>query len=215
MTGALVVGMGLPGSGKSSVFKALADLLIREGREVFLSTEPEEEEWPAAVTHRDQVGHIGALTWFRTQRVPGLYEAYAQRNTGKLSLVDSYYDKLVHEYFDLQGFEWLMKHDDPYRPPYKKIIEIDRRQLPDADCVVTFVVERGRWESLVLGRGRTLDRSASLLNNYHTQDTFLTVAGDYCQERAIPHIRFENNQADKLESAKALREQLQTAGILK
>lgn len=49
MRGVLIAGMGLPGTGKSSVLAALADSLMRKSRTTKLYREPEESEWTDAV----------------------------------------------------------------------------------------------------------------------------------------------------------------------
>lgn len=214
MSGLLLAGMGLPGSGKSTVCTALAELLVRSGSGAKLYCEPEESEWPDAVKQRDVSGYITALTWFRAQRVPRLYQADNDRAAGRIAVFDSYYDKLIHLYFDDPGFTWLMSGSDPYRAVYRKMIELDYRLLPDADCVVSFCVEPERWTELVLGRGRVLDRSANILNTHQTQDAFLGACEQYCGEKGIPHIRFENTQSTTLAAAIALREQLRLAKVL-
>jgi hypothetical protein len=215
MTGTIIAGMGLPGAGKSTVFAALTDVLILEGKTAVLMREPEEPQWPAAVTERDTSGYITALTWFRSQRVPGLFQAAAIRGRGDIALIDSYYDKLIHLYFDKPGLEWLMKPDDPYRNAYRELIAIDHDRLPDADCVVSLVVGPERWRELVRGRGRELDRKAHLLDTYETQAAFLQATEDYCENKGIPCIRFENDFPTPLSAAIALRDKLIVAGILK
>jgi thymidylate kinase len=214
MAGKIIAGMGLPGAGKSTVFAALAEVLVQKGMAVVLRREPEEPQWPAAVTERDTSGHITALTWFRSQRVPGLFQAAAARNRGDIGLVDSYYDKLIHLYFEKPGLEWLMKPDDPYRDAYRELIAIDHDRLPDADCVVSLTVELERWRELVRGRGRELDRKANLLETFETQAAFLQATEDYCRNKNIPCILFENKFATPLAAAIALHDQLITAGIL-
>lgn len=215
MTGAMIVGMGLPGSGKSSVFAALTDQLIRSGTHAKYYREPEENEWPLAVTGRDEVGHITALTWFRSQRVPGLYKASNDRDGGQIALVDSYYDKLVSDYFDLPGFQWLMKADDPYRTAYRQIVALDRKLLPEANCIVTFKVSAERWKNLVMSRGRALDRAAGLLDTHATQEAFVETSEAYCRNRRIPHVQFDNVQETALASAEALHQALIDVGVLK
>jgi thymidylate kinase len=207
--------MGLPGSGKSTVFTALADVLIHDGTQTVLLREPEETQWPPAVMDRETSGYITALTWFRSQRVPGLFQADAARQRGEVALVDSYYDKLIHLYFDEPGLEWLMKRDDPYLETYRRLIAIDHALLPDADCVVVLTVEQERWRQLVRGRGRELDRKANLLETHATQDAFMRATKDYCDSRNIPRIVFENNFATTLAAALELRERLRTAGVLR
>jgi hypothetical protein len=214
MAGKLIVGMGLPGAGKSTVFAALAPLLLQDGSDVTLLREPEEDQWPAAVSDRERSGYFGALTWFRSQRVPNLFEAATARDRGGIALVDSYYDKLIHLYFEGPGMEWLMKPTDPYRPIYKELIALDHRNLPDADCVVAFVLEQERWIDLVRGRGRQLDRSARLLETFPTQTAFTRSAEQYCARKGIPCVRFDNAYPTALAAGMALRDQLRAVGVL-
>jgi hypothetical protein len=191
------------------------ELLIRSGKEAKLYCEPEESEWPDAVKQREVSGYITALTWFRSQRVPRLYQAANDRAAGHIAVVDSYYDKLIYLYFDKPGLSWLMSDTDPYRPVYKNMIELDYHLLPEADCVVSFCVAQERWNELVRGRGRVLDRSSHILDTHRTQDAFLAASEQYCGEHGIPHIRFENTQSTTYAAATALREQLQLADVLK
>lgn len=215
MAGALVAGMGLPASGKSTVFSALYNLLKAEGRDASLYLEPEAGEWGEAVTQRDDCGCITALTWFRAQRVPNLFKAAADRSRGGITLVDSFYDKLIHLYFDEPGFDWLMKPDDPYRAAYRAIAALDYVTLPDADCVVTIVVEEQLWKRRIAGRGRDFDRAACVSETYATQAAFLRACSRYCSERGIMHIEFANGYDTAPAAAKALREQLEALGVIR
>lgn len=214
MAGKLIVGMGLPGAGKSTVFAALASLLSRDVKNLTLMREPEEDHWPPAVTEREKTGYFGALTWFRSQRVPGLFEAASVRDRGGIALVDSYYDKLIHLYFDHPGFEWLMRRDDPYRDVYRELIALDHANLPDADCVVSFVLGRERWAELVRGRGRELDRTAGVLSTFDTQAAFTQASEQYCRARNIPCLLFHNTHATPLAAGTALLDDLRAAGVL-
>jgi hypothetical protein len=214
MSGVFIAGMGLPGSGKSSVFAALADLLIRDRVTTTLYREPEETEWPIAVTKRKQCGCMTALTWFRAQRVPNLYEAALDRDRGAIALVDSYYDKLIHLYFDDPGLEWLMPKEDPYRAAYKELIALDHKLLPNADCVVILTVAENRWKELVLGRGRELDREANLLERYSTQESFCRATQHFCEVGGVQLVVIENKYDSALATAIALRAHLIRAQIL-
>lgn len=214
MGGVLIAGMGLPGSGKSSVFGALADLLMRQGKDARLYREPEESEWPLAVSDRDRSGYISALTWFRSIRVPLLFQAAQDRYEGKISLMDSYYDKLIHLYFDDPKFQWLMPIDDPYRDCYQSLIRQDFEFLPDAECVITFTVDEKRWGDLVKGRGRELDRKSNLLNFHHMQSVFVEVSNKYCIEKGCHHLIFENTHKTLASAADELYKELQKQGVL-
>jgi energy-coupling factor transporter ATP-binding protein EcfA2 len=212
--GIVVVGMGLPGSGKSALFAALRGILVEKSRDATVYREPEEEFWPEAVKNREQYGCIGALTWFRSMRVPNLFKADKDRNEGKIALVDSYYDKLVHLYFDHPGFRWLMPGNDPYRAVYKGLIAKDYDTLPNADCVVTITVTEERWTEYVNGRARELDRKSNLLGTFSTQDEFVGSGRKYCVEQGIPHIEFANCETPVVNSASRLYERLLEAGVI-
>jgi hypothetical protein len=108
-----------------------------------------------------------------------------------------------------------MKRDDPYREAYRRLIAIDHDHLPDADCVVSLTVKPDRWQELVRGRGRELDRKASLLDTYGTQEAFLRATENYCNSKHIPCLSFENNFPTARAAAVALRESLIGAGVLK
>jgi thymidylate kinase len=215
MEGVLIVGMGIPGSGKSSIFGALADLLKRQNKDTTLYREPEESEWTPAVSDRERSGYISALTWFRSIRVPMLFQADQDRKDGKIALVDSYYDKLIHLYFDHPNFEWLMPNNDPYRKCYQLLIEQDFELLPDASCVISITVDENRWGNLVKGRGRELDRKSDLLNFHHMQSEFLEVSKAYCLNHKIQHIQFNNNQDTLAAAAEALYLDLINYGVIK
>lgn len=213
MTGTLIAGMGLPGSGKSTVLGALADLLIRQEIQANVYKEPEEAEWPDAVTKRTDCGHITALTWFRSVRVPMLYQAEADRKNGKVAIVDSYYDKLIHLYMHNPEFNWLLPPEESYRSIYAQLAKQDFESLPDADCVVTFVVDEPRWQQLVRGRGRELDRQSKILDSYAMLPSFIAAAKAYCNERKIPHVIFNNTQHTLADAAESLLEELRRHGI--
>ncbi|MDA8412776.1 MAG: hypothetical protein M0023_03210 [Desulfobacteraceae bacterium] len=214
MKGVLIVGMGIPGAGKSSVFGALADLLKRQGKDTSLYREPEEPEWPLAVSDRTRSGYISALTWFRSVRVPMLFQAAQDRNDGKIALVDSYYDKLIHLYFNHPNFEWLMPNNDPYRKCYQLLIEQDFVLLPDANCVISFKVDKNRWGNLVKGRGRELDRTSDLLSFHHMQKEFIDASESYCSSHNVQHIQFDNSQETLAAAAEALYQKLQKNGVI-
>lgn len=116
--GMLIVAVGLPCSGKSSVIRCAAKFC---GSVCFV--EPEESEWPDAVHQRDRFGYATAITWFRSVRVTSLYKADDLRKNGHTVFVDSYYDKLVSKYLGRRGMEWLIPPADPYYPVIQQIAE--------------------------------------------------------------------------------------------
>ncbi|MGI4776169.1 MAG: hypothetical protein ACRYE9_04530 [Janthinobacterium lividum] len=99
--GLLIVGMGLPGSGKSTIMAELGK--VYNTSHVFL--EPEESTWPKFITEKKVNGSFTAPMWFRSTRVLLLIQADQLRNEGQIAIVDSYivdsyYDKLLYQYID-------------------------------------------------------------------------------------------------------------------
>ncbi len=94
--GLLIAGVGLPGVGKTTLLRALAQ---KNGWHRL--AEPEEAHWPLAARDHTHAGIFTALTWFRAMRVSNLFAADRLRQQGQIVLVDSYYDKLMTYYFDL------------------------------------------------------------------------------------------------------------------
>ncbi len=197
--GKLIAGFGLPGSGKSSVLKSLSELT---GWQIFL--EPEEKDWTAAVSQRDQCGNITALTWFRSARVPGLYEADRLRRTGATAIVDSYYDKLVHKYLGKRGMEWLMSPQDKYFSAASEIAHLDYELLPDCDCLVLFKVEKSAWQQMLQRRNRAFDKANPLHDSFETSELFYQAARQYSSEKRTQLIEFDNTISTPLDAAKRL-----------
>ena len=122
--------VGLPGSGKSSLAVAVAKLL---GGAAF--TEP--EDWPPAVSERQDVGAFPGLMWFRAMRVPMLYEAAAIRDSGGVAVLDSYYDKLCAHWLRRAEMAWLLPPTDPWADLAVAVAERDWQLLPRADVAAS------------------------------------------------------------------------------
>ncbi|TXN72848.1 ATP-binding protein [Methylobacterium sp. WL6] len=198
-SGKLVAGVGLPGSGKTSVLSATAKLL---GCNSFL--EPEENGWDRAVMQRDVYGLIGALHWFRSQRVPNLIDARKIADDGDVVFLDTFYDKLCVHYLGKPGMEWLIPTADKYFENFYETAKIDYETLPDAEIVVFFDVKKTDWEKMLGKRGRQLDRLINLLDSYHTTQLFRNAAERYCEDSKATLIIFDNNWSTVADSAARL-----------
>lgn len=207
--GLLIAGMGLPGCGKSSVFKELGTLL---GARVFL--EPEEKDWPSAVLRRQEFGHFTGISWFRAVRVPQLLEADLLRQKGNIALVDSYYDKLLSYYLHTPGMEWVMPPDDPYFEVTQEMARLDFEQLPDADMVVFFEIDEEAWKSFLTTRGRDMDESHAVRENFQTQEHMLAAAVQYCEARGARLVTHRQRPSSPKEAAEELLPALRAAGLV-
>jgi thymidylate kinase len=207
--GKLIVAVGLPCSGKSSVMGALGSMI---NAQVFL--EPEEHEWGKAVQQWDQCCHFTGLMWFRSARVPLLREADRIRASGGVALVDSYYDKLIAHYLTRSGMEWLLSPNDPYFDLAMGIARTDWRMLPDADCIVTFEVEPADWHAMLARRNRALDRDEAFAKSYETQRYFIEAAMQLAAERNIQIVHFRQTFEIVQNAADRLLILLRAAGIL-
>jgi hypothetical protein len=198
--GRFISAVGLPSVGKSSVFAELATLL---GGESLL--EPEEPTWPAAVSERERAGHFTALMWFRSVRVPMYYTADALRHAGKIALLDSYYDKLCHEWIGEPGMEWLIHPEDAYFPAAAGVARLDRDHLPLADTLVVFTIDEPVWHELIRRRGRQLDADSELRKTFLTQRYFVAAAKRLAAQTGIRLVQFHQ---DRIDSPRAAAERL-------
>lgn len=169
--GFFIAAVGIPCCGKSTVMRYLAAKL---GASYF--REPEEPKWPEAVMNRDLVGPLTAITWFRSVRVPHLYNADEIRKQGGVSVIDSYYDKLCYHYLGKKGMGWLIEPKHPYFPVCREMAKLDWQQLPNADLLIVFKVQKNDWEYFLKKRNRHLDRESAFVQSFKTQQLFLQAA---------------------------------------
>ncbi len=182
--GKLIVAMGLPGSGKSTIFRSLA------GMSGAISLhEPEEEDWSVAVHERETCGRFTAITWFRSMRVPELYRADALRKQGRTVFVDSFYDKLIKDWLGKPGMEWLIDKDDPYYDLVSTLAQRDYEKLPEADCIVFFRVTKEVWNTMLQTRSRLLDWHPGFLDSFDTQQYFEDATHKYAGEKGATVLR--------------------------
>lgn len=176
--GAFIAFMGLPGSGKTTIARALASYLS----DAVVFCEPDECDWPDAVTGRHNYGYFTAITCFRAMRVPQLFMAADIRAKGSIAIVDSYYDKLLSRYIYHELMTWLIPRSDPYFDAMERVSKLDWTHLPNADHLVFLKLTEAQWKSLLHCRNRNLDQEAGLLNSYRTQEAFLEAAREIAQE---------------------------------
>ncbi len=205
----LIVAMGIPCCGKSSVFRELGHI---HGLKVFV--EPEEEEWPDAVHSRNLHGPFTAITWFRAARVPDLFAADLQRRNANSVLVDSYYDKLCWYYLGKPGMEWLISPEDPYFDLTLRMASLDRKQLPEADVVVHFEIGREVWDDFRNRRGRALDNDPSFASSFFTQEHYKDASTKYCAETGARLVQYRQSVSTPRRAAEELSELLHHEGVL-
>lgn len=152
--GKLIEAMGIPCCGKSTIVRLLAKHF-----NTISFHEPEENEWAEAVLKREQCGYITSITWFRSIRVPQLYNAHDLAKKGQVVFIDSYYDKLIHYYLGKPGLQWLIPEEDKYYEVFKDFAKVDYYNLPNADIILFFNLTIDVWESFLEKRNRALDNN--------------------------------------------------------
>jgi len=183
----MVAGVGLPGVGKSTIFKALGNQ--KNWKHL---CEPEESDWPLAVKMQEASGAFTALTWFRAMRVPNLFIADSLRQQGQIVLVDSYYDKLMTHYIKEPNMEWLMHPNDPYFQLTNQMALADNINLPTADIMVFFEATFISWKKLIMSRKRQLDLERVFPDAFLFQNVLLKAAEVECKKGSTQLIVFEN-----------------------
>ena len=161
----LIAFAGLPGSGKSTIARKLASRL-----KVPFFCEPEEDHWPELIHQREKYGHFTGLSWFRFTRVEQLHDAKEAATTSVCSIIDSYYDVLIHHYLGEPDFHWLIEPSDPYFPVAKAMAAVDYTYLPRADVIVFLNVEMETWMKMLTVRGRRLDKDDKIQDAFGMQN---------------------------------------------
>jgi thymidylate kinase len=200
----LIVFIGIPGSGKSSTVKELANLL-----NVKYFAEPEEEKWADAAKDWKTYGSFSMLMWFRSIRVPMLVESQKISEEGELVFIDTYYDKLLYYYIDKYCMRWLISPSDRYFAVMKQIAEIDKDVLPDADIAVFFEINYDDWLELLKARSRPTDHDEDFMKNFETQKFLLEATKKLCQEKGIELIIFQQDSSSVQDSALKLKSLLE------
>jgi thymidylate kinase len=200
----LIVFVGIPGSGKSSIVKELATLL-----NVKYFAEPEEEKWADAAKDWKTYGSFSMLMWFRSIRVPMLLEAQRLNEEGEIVFIDTYYDKLLYYYIDKYCMRWLISPSDRYFSVMKQIAEIDKDVLPDADIAVFFEVDKENWLSFLKNRNRSTDNDEEFLKNFETQKFLLEATQKLCEEKGIELITFSRGASSLEDSTARLKNLLE------
>lgn len=165
----LIVGAGLPSSGKSTTFKELAKIYKTE----YVFLEPEEPSWPKLLTKKDIIDPFNLITWLRANRVANLLEAESLSKKGEVVLVDSYYDKLLYSYIGNEDHKWLINKDHKYFNTLKNIAKLDQENLPDADFIVFLKVDYSTWRNFLISRNRGVDKKIDLINYYYAEKSIL------------------------------------------
>ncbi len=208
--GKIIAAFGIPGSGKSSVTRALGKLL---GIQTF--HEPEEKNWAEPVIKRHLSGNFTAIMWFRSIRLPQLFEAQEQKKSGQITMLDSYYDKLFSLYMQQEGMQWLFEASDPYFKEMKSVAAKDYELLPDADCIVFFYVSKETWDSFLQKRGRNLDKDRAFLENcFASQEHFLRSARKYCKDKGCQLVLFNQAVSNPAKAARLLASELRKEKVV-
>lgn len=206
--GNLIVGLGIPSCGKSSVFTELARM-----HRLKVFCEPEENDWPQAVHERETCGFFTAITWFRSKRVPGLFAAASLRASGRVVLVDSYYDKLFRYWLGKPGMDWLIPSSDSYFSITKRMADLDAKKLPNADTIVFFDVSRKVWNHFISKRGRQLDQHPGFRESFRTQSYFRDAAKEFSSASGAKLIIFKQEISTIDKAAAALSGELRRNGV--
>lgn len=206
----MIAFMGLPGAGKSTAAEELSKLL--DGSLLF--QEPDDRQWPPAVQRRHEFGYFGALSWFRSMRVPLLLMADRVRRDGNIAIVDSYYDKLIRGYIEHQDMKWLFPPTDPYYRALLDVADLDSQLLPDADYLVFLSVTPLVWRYFLSTRNRAMDLEAAFRESYSTQEPFLDASKEYAKRTGAHLIIIKQAIRQPKETAIEILRQLRESGLV-
>lgn len=208
LKGKLICAMGIPACGKSSVIRELATI---SGIETAAYFEPEENDskfpWPKAVSMRQKYGYFGSITWFRSMRVPMLFDASEAASAGKLALVDSYYDKLLYNYIGKDGLDWFLPRDDSYYSIVEAMAKKDYESLPEADLIICFTISESLWRQFLSHRGRNMDKELDFMRIcFSLQEHMINACRKYANDYGKPVLFFKQINSSPLDVAQKLKD---------
>jgi deoxyadenosine/deoxycytidine kinase len=183
MAGTFVAFVGLPGAGKSTTSRALAEL----AGGVALN---EPADWPPVVTDPDTSGGFSALTWFRAMRVPMYHRAVREREQDRFVVLDTYYDKICKHLLGAEGMDWFLSPADPYFDVYQEIARRDWETLPLPDVVINFRLREPVWRHFLASRARVYDEHWNVSRTMAIQEHFSAAAGELANTFEVPVLAF-------------------------
>lgn len=183
MAGTFVAFVGLPGAGKSTVSRALAELAGGAALN-------EPVDWPPVVTDPATSGGFTALTWFRAMRVPMYDQAVRERDQGRVVVLDTYYDKICKHLLGAEGMDWFLSPEDPYFDVYQEIARRDWETLPLPDVIVSFTLREPVWRHFLASRGRVYDERWNVSSTLSIQEHFSSAAEKLAETFGVPVLPF-------------------------
>lgn len=143
-----------------------------------------------------------------------MYYQAAQGGThGRVSVLDSYYDKWCVGWLGEPGMEWLMAPDDPYLPLAQEMAALDARLLPAADVVIVLEIAEAHWHDQLAVRGRTIDRSPLFLRSYRTEELMVRTALERGPRDRTQVLRYRRTRRPPETEALALVDLMRAHGI--
>ena len=198
----VIAGAGAPSSGKTTIMGKLASRM--KGR---LFSELPEKDWENIVESRNVYGKFEVITFLRALRVSALLKAVSlAKETRENVFLDSFYDKIMLYYIGKPGHRWLIDKEDKYYKVLKQVALLDNQLLPDVDFVIFFKVSLPLWKKFMRKRSRKNDERFNITELMVTQEEILGAVKDYCRERGVQLIIYEQQEGITPEAAALILE---------
>ncbi len=183
--------IGLPGVGKSTLAKSLAEQI---GAKVFI--EPGEDEWDIDRNKdwREQVGRIE--NWVCRSNVSKFREARALAKQGHKTVADAGIFLVNKELINATSMQWWYGLINTQEK--SQLQTLSERNWVDESCrpdvLVLVETDKATWLSYMEKRGRSDDNDSESVRQYDTQKKLMADSAErYARENCIPFIRFINN----------------------
>ena len=170
--------MGIPGSGKSTIAKNLAD---RINSQCYL--ENEEDLYPNDIklkfndVDKDQ-NIVDIHYYFRNMRAEYHKQAEANKKNKLSSILDSFYSKVMLDIIKQPNTDWFINSKNRHFNKIKNISELDSSNLFDADIVIFLNVTKDLHKTFLKSRNRECEVDERIIS---AQSSFYNATVNYAE----------------------------------